>query len=112
MEKIIAAVIKAFPGMLAAWVYPWIAKPLLLPYVGGIPDPRFIGAKLVEAFTAPPASVDPLTVSDPIEAFVGTVVKVLEANGIVLTAQEVGPLMVRLGTRITADPDFPAPVVP
>ena len=63
MEKIIAAVIKAFPGMLAAWVYPWIAKPLLLPYVGGIPDPRFIGEKLVEAFTSPPAAVDPLTVS-------------------------------------------------
>ena len=108
MEKIIAAVIKAFPGMLAAWVYPWIAKPLLLPYVGGIPDPRFIGEKLVEAFTSPPADVDPLTVSDPLEAFVGTVLVVLEANGIVLTAQEVGPLMVRLGTRITADPDFPA----
>lgn len=108
METGIALVIKNFPSLLATWVYPWIAQPMLVQYVGGLPNARFICDKLVASFSNPPATIDEAT-TVPEEAFALSVTKILETQGIVLTPLEMAPLMVALGTRGQADPSLDEP---
>jgi len=112
MEKALAALITTIPGLLTVWVYPWIAKAMLLPYVGGVPDATFLCEKLVASFTNPPATIDPST-QVPEEAFALTMEQaVLALTGIRLTYAQLGPLLVRIGERGLADPELRPPATP
>lgn len=105
MQQAIALLIKTLPGLLVTWVYPWIAKPMLAEYVGGLPTATFICEKLVASFTNPPATLDPNT-TVPEEAFALTIQQLLAMNGLNLTAQDIAPLLVSIGNKGLADPDL------
>ena len=103
MEAGIALLIKTMPGLLLTWVYPWIAQPMLVQYVGGLPNATFICEKLVTSFTNPPATINPAT-TVPEEAFALTIQQLLVMQGLNLSVADIGPLLVGIGSRGLADP--------
>ena len=116
METLFAALINKIPNSLGAWIYPRFLKPSLLVYIEtGIIDTAIahsIGQDMVDAFSQanPPAVVNDATVGDdPVMGFYNIIMQFLTENQIQLTGVESAPLMVKLGTRILNDPDFPEP---
>ena len=108
METAITTLIKNMPGLLVVWVYPWIAQPLLLPYVGGLPNATFICQKLVDSFTNPPATISPTT-TVPEEAFALTIQELLVMQGLNLSVTDIAPLLVSIGNKGLTDPTLAEP---
>ena len=102
METAIATLIKNMPGLLVVWVYPWLAQPLLVEYVGGLPNATFICQKLVDSFTSPPATISPTT-TVPEEAFALTIQEMLVLSGLTLSVTDIAPLLVAIGNRGLTD---------
>ena len=113
MEKIIRALALLIPRAVAVWVYRWIAKDMLLEYVGGLPSAEFVCVKLVELFAPEavallPAAIDPLT-DDPALAFALTITVALKAQGLPLDHKSAAPIIYWVGIFGQADPDLAEP---
>lgn len=108
----LAKLIAQYPNLLLVFVWPWLAKPMLLPYVGGLPSAKFICEKLVASFSNLPTGAISLSTQVPEEAFALTIQILLAENGVNLTPQQLAPLLVGIGNRGLADAEINPPVTP
>lgn len=106
--EVLGAVVQAIPNVIAVFAYPWLVKPKLVEYVGGLPSAQFICEKLVASFQSVPATLA-LDTEVPEEAFALTVQELLTRSGFPLSVQQLAPLLVRLGQKGLADPDLQEP---